>query len=102
MLTANTGFRLGKFAPVVMNSNFNTTPEDLEYDMDTSGGAIGSSLYDPHYAPGAIVSYKITVGGNPLTITPQSGTIDGAGTLVLNNLNDSVILRNDGVNWHVL
>jgi hypothetical protein len=38
---------------------------------------------------------------NPITITPASGTIDGAANLVLNVPRDSVTLIHDGTEWTV-
>lgn len=37
---------------------------------------------------------------NNITITPNSGTIDGAATKVINTNNGSVRLVHDGANWH--
>lgn len=66
-----------------------------------SGGAWALTL--PAVTAGATVTVKKTdSSANAVTVTPASGTIDGASTLVINAQYDSFDVVADGTNWWIL
>lgn len=66
-----------------------------------SGGAWALTL--PAVTAGATVTVKKTdSSANAVTVTPASGTIDGASTLVINSQYDSFDVVADGTNWWIL
>lgn len=73
-------------------------------NLVNTGTAIALSL--PAATAGQWVVVKDATGAgagtNNITITPASGTIDGAGTLVLSTNRAKTTLVNDGTNWFVV
>jgi len=69
-----------------------------------SDAALGATIVTlPTASPGrAMTVKKIDATANTVTITPQSGTIDGDATLVLVSRNQVARLQSDGTNWWVV
>ena len=69
----------------------------------TSGEATGITLPEPAFTSNSqafiIVDAKGDAGSNNITITPSSGTINGAATYVINVNYGAVQLVHDGTNW---
>lgn len=80
----------------------NFTAADGEIELcNASAGAIAATL--PAAAANARVRLKKTDStNNQVTITPPSGTIDGAAALVLTAPNQAIDAICDGTNWYVL
>lgn len=68
--------------------------------VSTGGGAFALTL-PPNYAGATVIVKKVDASANACTVTPQSGTIDGAANLVLNTQWQSRELICDGTNWYV-
>jgi hypothetical protein len=75
------------------------------YHCDVSGASRTATLPASSGNAGLVLEFKLTTApaGNTLTIDGNSSeTIDGATTLVLYALNESVTLLCDGSNWKIL
>ncbi len=75
------------------------------YHCDVSGANCTATLPAASGNAGLVLEFKLTTApaGNTLTIDGNSSeTIDGATTLVLYALNESVTLLCDGSNWKIL
>ncbi len=71
--------------------------------VNTSGGAATVTL--PASANNLLIHLKDATGNaraNNITISPASGTIDGAASLVIDSDRGSVLLACDGTNWHLI
>ena len=83
------------------------------YTISTSAGFMEIYLLNPSAAivvnipaPGTVAAgYRYNIKNrstNSITITPASGNIDGAATLVLNVQNSAVTLVSDQSNWYII
>jgi hypothetical protein len=93
---ANGAFRVG--ANVQTAINYTVGPSDVCIDVVTTGGAVTVTLPAVTQSVGRLLAIKKISALNSLTI---SGTIEGAGSLILYNTNASVMLFNDGTNWRI-
>ena len=86
----------------VKSAAYECNVQDLYIDVDSSGGAVPITLPNPAAARGLTFIVKDTggaAGANHITVTPKSGTIDGAGSLTLGHDYDSIIVYSDGSNY---
>jgi hypothetical protein len=72
------------------------------FDIDCSAAAIAVTLPSVSASIGQKLAVKKNGASNSLTITPATGTIDGAGSLVLYDDNSIIMLMSDGTNWHIV
>lgn len=72
--------------------------------IDTVGGAVELTLADPAAGENnTFVIKKTNAGANAVTLTPESGTIEGGASLVFGaSAKLSRIVFWDGTNWHVI
>jgi len=71
--------------------------------IGTGGGAIAVSLVAPTAGQRRDFYFKKTTGdANAITLTPASGSIEGASNYLFSGANDSVHAVFDGTNWFVI
>jgi hypothetical protein len=82
----------------------NYTPVQLDRTILASGGAGGITVTLPVAPRGTRLDIKKTdsAAGAVTIAAGAGGSIEGAATLVLPNLNDSVALETNGTTWYVL
>ncbi|MBV8254045.1 MAG: hypothetical protein JO154_15690 [Chitinophaga sp.] len=86
-------------------SNYTLTGTDNTVLVNTTSSALTVTLPAPTNMVGRVYTIKkIGTGGidNSLTISPTSGTIDGASTYVIYNDYSYVTVTTDGTNWYVI
>jgi hypothetical protein len=71
------------------------------WEITTGSSAFAVTLPASSYGNRVIIK-KVDSGAGAITITPASGTIDGAATLVLSSQNAAVELVADGTNWLII
>ena len=83
-------------------SGVDTLTANETYIVNTSGGA--STITLPAVATDIFIRIKDNGNAetNNITITPASGTIDGAASHIINSNYGSVVIACDGVNWFVM
>jgi len=73
------------------------------YLVDTTGGNIAITLPDATLVLGReFVVKRKTAGANTLTITPTSGTIDGAVNLAIVDQYSTVTFKSDGTDYFIV
>jgi hypothetical protein len=78
-------------------SPFSATVEG-SINVDTSAGNVIVNLPFLNNSPGKLYSIQKTAAANTVTINPFAGdTINGGGSVVLTNLNETFTITNDGV-----
>lgn len=101
-----TGIGQLNYSTVSVSSGYTTGTWDGLILCNASGGAFVVTLSTQSGAYGAggkeYVVKKTDNSANVITVVGASGNIDGAGSYSLNNQYDSVWVRWDGSNWHVL
>jgi hypothetical protein len=88
---------------ITSSSGVFTATADETHLVDTSGGVGTVTL--PAVSANRFVRIKDSSGdseANNITVSPASGTIDGAATNVIDSNYGSVIYVSDGTNWFVL
>ena len=81
-------------------ANYVATSGDLVL-MDASGGNRTVTL--PAVASGAVCTAKKTdSSANTVTVSPASGTIDGAASKVISTQYESYDFVSDGTNWFIV
>jgi hypothetical protein len=85
------------------SSNFTTDASSSVVIVNTSAGNRGVTIAAATERTNRVLIIKKNDGGaNTLTITPNSGNIDGAATLVLSAAYDKATIIFDGSNWHTI
>lgn len=91
----------GRAGTVVSKTTTYTAASGELVLADASGGAFTVTL--PAVASGATCTVKKTDSSiNAVTVSPASGTIDGAATVRLTAQNASFDLMSDGTNWFIV
>lgn len=88
-----------------VTSNYTANAGDNTILADASSGAVTITLPSPSGIGGRIYTIKkIGSGGidKELTISPSSGTIDGASSYIIYNDWTFVTLQTDGTDWYVI
>lgn len=91
------------FSAVNIAVNFNTagTPAVI-YNVSTAGGNRTMTLSSSDNVGGNLFYVALTSAANALTISPATGTINGAPSLILIGIGTPVMIWSDGANWHAL
>lgn len=88
-------------------TSFSITADDVGTLITSSNGSpVAVSLGEAgsasgSYFPARTYFFILVLGGGAVTITPTTSTINGAGTLVLNQ-NDAALVVSDGTNYFAL
>ena len=95
------GLSLGKRYKAVSASYTTLVADEI---VGVSGASVTITLADTCKWPGKIFTIK-DVGGaagtSPITVTPQSGNLDGSSNYILNLNYQAIDVFNDGTNWFV-
>jgi hypothetical protein len=91
----------------LINHGFPTTTSNINITQPTqlasaAAGAIVLTLQATQTQGSIVFVKKIDASANTVTITPATGTIDGAANYVLAAQNNAAIFTFDGANWWVL
>jgi hypothetical protein len=71
--------------------------------VDTTAGNVVINLPDaPHAAPYIFTVKRKTAGANTITVTPESGTIDGSATHAVNTQYNCFRYASDGENYFII
>lgn len=97
------------YAPVAITSiksvstTYTVLPTDWTVLSDATGGAFAVTLPSVSQNTGRMITIKkIDSSANAVTVTPASGTIDGAGTYALTTQYQFVVVQSDGTNWWIV
>ena len=74
----------------------------LQVFADASGGAFNLTLPAAANLEGKMLKVKQLGSANPVTLTPPAGTIDGAGSIVLESPYSAVTIISSGSNYYVI
>jgi len=80
----------------------NSSNNERLIDVDCSSLDIAVTLPSVSISIGQRLAVKKNGAANSVTITPATGTIDGAGLLILYEDNALIVLISDGTNWHLV
>lgn len=83
-------------------TNYTYTPTDSVLNVDTTAGNITITVNPTIFNKSGLVVRKTTADVNTVTITPSSGTINGAASLVLTTQNQAANIKSDWVNLNAL
>lgn len=84
----------------VLSANYTMQDGDCVLLVSAAGGARAITLLSPAAAVGKLVTVRKTdAGANNVTLTPATGQIDGAATLVLTAAAPRAMLASDGTNY---
>lgn len=78
--------------------SYTYTPTDKAILVDTSGGNATITINPAIFNKAGLRVKKTTADANTVTITPSSGTINGAASLVLTTQNETTDIQSDWVN----
>lgn len=88
------------FGTQVLSSNYTMQEGDSVLMVSAAGGARAITLLAPAAALGKLIAVRKTEGGaNNVTLTPATGLINGAATLVLTAAAPGAVLASDGTNY---
>lgn len=92
------GFVFG--TQVLSSANYTMQEGDSVLMVSAAGGARAITLLAPAAALGKLIAVRKTEGGaNNVTLTPATGLINGAATLVLTAAAPGAVLASDGTNY---
>ena len=99
--TANNRRADGFCMPVsVVSTNYTMQPGDCTLAVSAAGGARAITLLTAAEAAGKVIAVRKTeASANDVSLTPGSGLINGAATLVLTAAAPSALLISDGTNF---
>lgn len=87
-------------ASQVLSASYTMQDGDSVLLVSAAGGARAITLVSPAAALGKLVTVRKTeAGANNVTLTPATGLIDGAATLVLTAAAPRAMLASDGTNY---
>tara|TARA_Y100000034_G_C6770771_1_gene343845 strand:- start:81 stop:842 length:762 start_codon:yes stop_codon:yes gene_type:complete len=86
----------------VTGSTHNITEHDYTVLADTADNNIIINLPSPARCSGRILNLKKTAASNNLTLSCNSGLVDGIGSRVVKNNNSARSLQSDGTNWWII
>ena len=93
------GKRLGVYS-VGESTNFATASvQAVMYLLTASVGSLIVTLSDADKVSGVLLIFKRVAGVNNITLSPQSGTLNGGGPAAMS---DSTIITSDGANWYTV
>ncbi len=98
----NTKIAITQVFSVLSSSGTFTATADSTHLVDTSGASSAVTLPAVSLSRFVHIKDKGNAEANNITITPASGTIDGAANHVINSNYGSVTLVSDGSNWFIL
>lgn len=101
---ANSSMLIGGVATRIRSTagNDQLQPNDFTLLVDANGGNVNIDLPNSGIFPGQIYVIKRTDNsGHSLSLSPMSGTIDGAGTLLMAG-GSSVTVQWDGTDYHII
>lgn len=88
------------FGTQVLSANYTMQEGDSVLMVSAAGGARAITLLAPAAALGKLIAVRKTEGGaNNVTLTPATGQINGAATLVLTAAAPGAVLASDGTNY---
>lgn len=88
------------FGTQVLSANYTMQEGDSVLMVSAAGGARAITLLSPAAALGKLIAVRKTEGGaNNVTLTPATGLINGAATLVLTAAAPGAVLASDGTNY---
>lgn len=88
------------FGTQVLSANYTMQDGDSVLMVSAAGGARAITLLAPAAALGKLIAVRKTEGGaNNVTLTPATGLINGAATLVLTAAAPGAVLASDGTNY---
>lgn len=88
------------FGTQVLSANYTMQEGDSVLMVSAAGGARAITLLAPAAALGKLIAVRKTEGGaNNVTLTPATGLINGAATLVLTAAAPGAVLASDGTNY---
>lgn len=88
--------------PVTVTADYTVTDDDNFILVDASGGNVDITLPAVSSYDKALYIIRIDSSSNAVSITPASGTIDGAPLDGLTSQYDAFILATDATNWFIL
>lgn len=89
------------FKVASISSNYTSNGERFLF-VDSSAGAVTITLSDNDKLPGNQITVKDiggNAGANNITITPESGQVDGSTDIVITTNYGSITIVSDGNNW---
>jgi hypothetical protein len=87
----------------VISTSINTVLTKTNCIVLATGGLAGITITLPDPIPGQIFNIKkVDSGVGVITISPSSGTIDGAASKTLTSQYDSLTITSDGTNFFII